>query len=61
MDEIRAPGASRDSVAYRYAGALLSEDASSDAWPEANHAIVGRWSISALGYIKKKAWDMVAP
>ncbi len=47
----------RDSVAVTYAFGLVgSEDID---WAKVNCAIMERWSVSALEYIKAKAWKMV--
>jgi hypothetical protein len=57
MREIAHPRATRDDVARAYALALL--DMESVDWPEVNRAIIERWSPSALGYVKDRAWELV--
>jgi hypothetical protein len=60
LAELGTPGVTRDSVALTYAFALRA-DSRGEAidWPVINRAIIGRWSESALVYIKTKAWKRV--
>ena len=57
MEEIATAAITRDSLSITYAFGLLSDE--SIDWKKVNHAIVERWSFSALEYIKCKAWRMV--
>ena len=56
MDEWVGRFATRDEIAVEYARLL----ANGPAWPWAtlNLAIVDRWSMSGLRYIKEKAWKL---
>ncbi len=58
MDEWVALFASRDELAVEYA-LLLKLCPSLPKWPSMNHAIVDRWSVAALIYIKRKARRLV--
>lgn len=55
---IADPTCTRDDVAVDYAAALLAYGPSGE-WREINEAIIERWSMSALRYIKEKAWKIV--
>jgi hypothetical protein len=55
--EINKMKTGRDSVALSYALALKSDEPTD--WGRVNEAIVNRWSMSALQYIKKRAWAIV--
>lgn len=57
MREIADPALKRDDVALTYAYAIR-QDADMD-WPAVNHAIIERWSMAALKYIKDRAWRYV--
>lgn len=52
--EIANPAAKRLDVAKVYGLALRSRDNTD--WPQVNRAIIQRWSVSALVWIKQKAW-----
>ncbi len=54
LDEIAA-GATRKSVAGTYAFALRDAFKTTD-WGTINAAIIERWSLSGLQYIKERAW-----
>ncbi len=54
LAEIAEPSVTRKDIAETYGLALLSTEETD--WPAVNRAIVKRWSVSALGYIKKLAW-----
>ena len=60
MDEIADKRLKRDDVAMTYAFALRQIGApngmTNDDFAEVNRAIMDRWSIAALRYIKDKAW-----
>ena len=47
----------RDIIALTYAMALCSSDKTD--WRTVNLAIIDKWSISALEYIKTRAWKLV--
>ena len=48
----------RDDLVDGYAAWIRAYLRGDGAWPcvEVNHAIIDRWSLSALVYIKAKAW-----
>lgn len=58
---IRRIGASkdRDEAAYVYAQALsmIPEDETPSPWRAINAAVLERWTMSGLSYVKKKAWQ----
>jgi hypothetical protein len=58
LEEIADPKMTRRQVALTYRLALLDQDAVD--WPTVNRAIVARWSLSALNWIKQFAWKPVA-
>lgn len=58
LEEIADPMMTRRDVALTYAFALRDPDRVD--WPAVNGAIVNRWSMSALGYIKDVAWKLHA-
>lgn len=49
----------RADVALTYAMALVHSQRGSIDWPKVNHAIIDRWSLSALKWIKERAWKHV--
>ncbi len=53
--EIKQTGATRLSVAKTYAMALRSPEKTD--WPAVNRAILERWSLHALGWIKRLAYS----
>ncbi len=58
--EIADKRLNRDDVAMTYAFGL--RDCINDVdWKGINGLIIDRWSISALKYIKEKAWRIVRP
>ena len=57
LAEIADPGFDRDSVAQTYAFAMLSSEPTD--WGAVNWAILARWSINALNYIKTRAHKLV--
>jgi hypothetical protein len=64
LDEIADTRMTRDDVALTYAFAIRQSVARQSArvdWTAVNHAIVERWSLSALKYIKRSAWRKVEP
>lgn len=54
LNDIADRHQTRDDVAITYAMALGSDEHID--WPKVNAAVVDRWSVSALEYIKGKAW-----
>lgn len=57
---IHSPG-TRDDVVPKYAVAILFEafarpPQAKTRWSEVNRAIMTRWSVAGLNYIKRKAW-----
>jgi hypothetical protein len=54
LEEVADPAMTRRQVALTYRLALRSEDRVD--WPKVNQAIISRWSVSALLYIKRIAW-----
>jgi hypothetical protein len=57
LEEIADKRMQRDDVAMTYAFALRQR--ADINWAEVNQAIIHRWSLSALKYIKEKAWKLV--
>jgi len=54
IEMMHISGYTRDNVAHDYAMAMIfGKDID---WEKVNHAIMNRWSKSALVYIKTKAW-----
>ena len=54
--DIRNSEVKRDSVSATYALALQSSEPTD--WAKVNHAIIERWSLSGLEYIKERAWKL---
>lgn len=50
--------ATRDELAVEYAKLLNEKDSGWDGWPVLNLAIIDRWSVSGLRYVKTKAWKL---
>lgn len=57
LDEIACPEATRNDVAKTYALALRSSERPAVDWRLVNAAIIARWSLSALEWIKERAWS----
>ena len=57
LHEIGHKEAKRLDIAKTYALALRSSEASTMDWRAVNEAIIERWSMSALEWIKKLAWS----
>jgi hypothetical protein len=57
LREIADPAMKRDDIAITYAFALRQQDEVDFAL--VNQAIMERWSLAALDYIKRKAWGLV--
>lgn len=56
LREIAEPQMKRDDIALTYAFGLRSSEEID--WPKVNKAIMDRWSLSALKYIKERAWKL---
>lgn len=56
LRDIAEPEATRKYVASTYRLALRSSEFSTIDWPKVNGAIIKRWSLSALEWIKREAW-----
>jgi hypothetical protein len=56
LADIANPAATRKDVGLTYALAIRGDHSRVD-WPVVNRAIVERWSMSALNWIKKFAWE----
>jgi hypothetical protein len=61
LREIADKRMTRDDVAMTYAFAIRQHDGGRDQvdFAKVNHAILDRWSMAALKYIKEKAWRLV--
>lgn len=57
LREIAEPSWTRRLVAQTYALALRSSERGKVDWKKVNQAIVERWSLSALNWIKRQAWS----
>ena len=57
LREIADKVVKRDSVALTYAFCISSLD--NTKFSEMNRAIIARWGMSGLDYIKEKAWKIV--
>lgn len=55
LREIEYKGSTRRDVAKTYALALRSSEPTD--WEKVNRAIIERWSLHALGWIKDQAWS----
>jgi hypothetical protein len=58
LREIADTRMKRDDVALTYAFGLRDTPDEID-WSKVNHAIIDRWSMAALKYIKERAWKLV--
>ena len=58
LGEIADPKMTRRDVALTYRLALKTQDRVD--WPKVNEAIVRRWSVAALKYIRAFAWGAAA-
>lgn len=61
LQEVGCKEASRKDVALSYAMAIKSQADGADSpdWGKINRAILDRWSMSALEFIKKRAIDLL--
>lgn len=56
LREIGDPAMKRDDIAVTYAFAIRQWDAMDKRYATINHAIMERWSLAGLKYIKERAW-----
>lgn len=56
LEEIANPACKRDDIAATYRLALLSSERDRIDWGKVNRAIMERWSVAALTFIKERAW-----
>ena len=56
LREIAEPELHRKDVALTYAFAVRSSENATINWSKVNGAIIERWSMSALEWIKREAW-----
>lgn len=59
LREIADPQLTRDDVAMSYAMAMRGTEQVD--WPKVNRAILERWSMAGLKYVKTEAWKLVQP
>ena len=59
LRDIAEPTATRRYVAETYALAIRSSYHPTVDWGKVNRAIIERWSLSALNWIKREAWKRV--
>ena len=52
------PSLTRDECARFYADVLTGRYAREVDWGKINRAIIARWSIAGLVYVKRKAWAL---
>lgn len=57
IDQWVALFANRDEMAWEYARWIANEFTND--WGQINEAIIRRWSVSGLLYIKRRAWSYV--
>ncbi len=57
LAEIAIPQLYRRDIAKTYALAMKSSECGLIDWAKVNRAIIGRWSVSGLEYIKQQAWS----
>jgi hypothetical protein len=57
LEEIANPAMKRLDVAKTYRLILASEDQARVNWRTVNTAIISRWSVSSLDWIKRFAWE----
>lgn len=56
LEKINDKKTTRDDIAKEYSKILPTNYLCHDEWAILNKAVKSRWSLSALKYIKKKAW-----
>lgn len=57
LSEIKLRESTRKDIAITYAMALLSDEQKK--WSVINQAIIDRWSLSGLKFVKRHAWKLV--
>jgi len=57
LQEIGIKELKRKDIAKTYALAMKSSECDRIDWAKVNRAIISRWSMYALGYIKNLAWS----
>jgi hypothetical protein len=57
LSEIAVSSCKRNDIAKTYALAIRSSEVNDVDWAKVNAAIVERWSVSALHWIKDRAWS----
>lgn len=57
LREIADPRMKRNDVALTYAFAIRQMDRDKIDFAKVNRAIMDRWSLAGLTYIKKRAWE----
>lgn len=57
-DRINDRRLKRNDIAIMYAHAMLEAPLHTTDWPSINNAIIERWSVSGLDYIKHRAWKI---
>ena len=60
LDRISDRTSRRLDVVSLYAAAIRADVGDGADWKAINRAIVARWSLSALNWIKREAWRAVA-
>jgi hypothetical protein len=58
-NEWAARFANRDEAAEEYAGMLELNGTAWAEWHSVNEAIIQRWSVSGLRYVKERAWQLI--
>ena len=56
LNEIAIPKMKRLDIALTYRLALMSSESKSIDWVKVNMAIIERWSMAGLKWIKNRAW-----
>ena len=59
LDEIADSRMKREDIAQTYAFVIRQLPANDPRWREINHAILDRWSMAALKWIKERAWKLL--
>ncbi len=58
LEEIANPKITRNVVALTFAYCIRQRDEDEIDFKKINQAILARWSLSSLDYIKKRAWGI---
>jgi hypothetical protein len=59
MREIADPKMKRADIAATYAFLIRQQTQERPDWPKINGAIIERWSMAGLKWIKNRAWKLV--